>query len=596
MDNVSVVSLGGDFSATVTEEGSLYTWGSNGWGRLGYKTNGSQYTPGLVTIPITESTSENISVTLEEIVPITTPTAPQNTEAEYTTATEEVVPTIRQDTNNASYLVAEATGLLPNECYNFYILKSQTAENLLSSNNLLYIGQTRTDASGNLSITYQQKAAYENPVYLLRGMTRTDIAGAQATVSDLAYTGEEQYPQVTVTYQGTTLTEGEDYELTGSYSATDIGEYTVNVRGIKNYTGVLPVTYQVICHHKESGDWITEKEATCSEAGSRTKKCKLCNEVTATEAIAKTEHSYTTTINQATTKKNGSQVQVCSGCGDTITTTIYYPKTIELSKTGYTYNGKEQKPSVTVKDSKGNALKENTDYTISYPKDCKSVGKYTVTIQFKGNYSGTVKKTVTIQPKGTSLSKLAVKGSGIQVKWKKQNTQTSGYQLQYATNSSFKKGKAVLVKNAKTTKQTITKLKKGQIYYVRIRTYKTVKVDGTSTRLYSTWSKAEKITLKPEGTSITKVTAKSKAIQVSWKKQSSQTSGYQIQYATKKNFKGGKAKLVKSNKTTKQTISGLKGKKTYYVRVRTYKTIKVNGKSTRLYSAWSKAKKVKTKE
>ena len=50
---------------------------------------------------------------------------------------------------------------------------------------------------------------------------------------------------------------------------------------------------------------------------------------------------------------------------------------MKLSATTYTYNGKVQKPSVTVKDSKGKALKNGTDYTVSYPKGMKNVGKYT---------------------------------------------------------------------------------------------------------------------------------------------------------------------------------------------------------------------------
>lgn len=51
---------------------------------------------------------------------------------------------------------------------------------------------------------------------------------------------------------------------------------------------------------------------------------------------------------------------------------------IKLSKTAYTYNGKVQRPGVTVKNSKGKALKNGTDYKISYPKGMKNVGKYTV--------------------------------------------------------------------------------------------------------------------------------------------------------------------------------------------------------------------------
>ena len=80
---------------------------------------------------------------------------------------------------------------------------------------------------------------------------------------------------------------------------------------------------------------------------------------------------------------------------------------------------------------------------------------------------------------------------------------------------------------------------------------------------------------------------------VKWKKKTTQVTGYQIQYSTDKNFKkGNKTVTVSKNKTTSKTISKLKAKKKYYVRVRTYKT--VNGK--KYYSGWTKAKTVTTKK
>lgn len=98
-------------------------------------------------------------------------------------------------------------------------------------------------------------------------------------------------------------------------------------------------------------------------------------------------------------------------------------------------------------------------------------------------------------------------------------------------------------------------------------------------------------TIKPKGTSINKLTAGKKRLTVKWKKVSSQISGYEIQYAKKKNFQGKKSITV-STKKTSVTISKLAGKKKYYVRIRTFKT--VNGK--KYYSSWSKVKYVTTKK
>lgn len=169
-----------------------------------------------------------------------------------------------------------------------------------------------------------------------------------------------------------------------------------------------------------------------------------------------------------------------------------------LSRVSYTYNGKVQQPNVTVKDSRGKILKIKTDYTISFPKGMKNVGRYTVTITLKGNYKGTIKKTFDIIPKGTAISKVTAKKNGFTVKWKKQTLQTNGYEIAYSTSSKFSKKntKTLVVKKRKTTSKTIFNLKAKKKYYVRIRTYKTAKVNGKSTKIYSAWSKAKTVKTK----------------------------------------------------------------------------------------------------
>ncbi|MBR7073154.1 MAG: fibronectin type III domain-containing protein [Eubacterium sp.] len=96
----------------------------------------------------------------------------------------------------------------------------------------------------------------------------------------------------------------------------------------------------------------------------------------------------------------------------------------------------------------------------------------------------------------------------------------------------------------------------------------------------------------PSSTVIKKVSAKKKALKISWKKNTKNVSGYQIQLSTVKNFKKNvKTVTVTSNKTVTKTVKKLKGKKEYYVRIRTYR----NFNGTVLYSKWSKAKSKLTK-
>ena len=116
----------------------------------------------------------------------------------------------------------------------------------------------------------------------------------------------------------------------------------------------------------------------------------------------------------------------------------------------------------------------------------------------------------------------------------------------------------------------------------------TVKITGINNY---TGSRTGTFKIVPKGTSISKVKAAKKGFTVKWKKQAVQTTGYQIQYSLKSKFKGAQTVTIGKTKTVSKKIKKLKAKKTYYVRIRTYK--KVGGKT--YYSDWSTVKKVKTK-
>lgn len=223
------------------------------------------------------------------------------------------------------------------------------------------------------------------------------------------------------------------------------------------------------------------------------------------EAKLNHKHEYTSKrkTKKATATKNGKVYDhyTCKHCAKSYDKTIKtIPKAskVKLSKTSYTYDGKTHKPSVTVKDSKGNTLKKGKDYTVKYSKGCKEVGKYKVTITFKGkNYTGTKTLTYTVAPKKTNLTSVSRKSKAFLVKWAKQTSKTTGYQIQYSTDKNFKKNnKTVDVSKNTTTSKTISGLKAKTKYYVRIRTYKTVKYNGKSVKVYSSWSSSKSVTTK----------------------------------------------------------------------------------------------------
>ena len=166
---------------------------------------------------------------------------------------------------------------------------------------------------------------------------------------------------------------------------------------------------------------------------------------------------------------------------------------VTLSKTVYVYNGKKKKPDVTVKEGSKN-LRKNVDYTVSYKNNTK-VGTASVVISGTRKYTGKLTTTFTIVPKGTSISgKVTAKKQGFTVKWKKQSKATTGYQIQYSTSRKFteKKTMTKTVKNSAITKLNVKNLKEFQKYYVKIRSYKTVK----QKKYYSNWSMMKSVTTK----------------------------------------------------------------------------------------------------
>ena len=248
--------------------------------------------------------------------------------------------------------------------------------------------------------------------------------------------------------------------------------------------------------------------ATCTKTGlTEGSHCKYCKKVLKEQKVVPaTGHHYIPSQEpfpspKATMSKDGRLVlpQVCEDCDDEYEKTSVIPKigTVKLIKTSGTYNGKVQNPDEVIKDRTGKALKGGEDYNVFYPKGMKNVGKYTIKVVFKEYYGGSKYITYNINPKGTSVSKVTSTKKGFKVKWKKQATQTTGYQVQYSTSSKFKKGnKTVNITKNKTTSKSIKKLAAKKKYYVRVRTYKTVKVNGKNVKLYSGWSKAKKVTTK----------------------------------------------------------------------------------------------------
>lgn len=173
--------------------------------------------------------------------------------------------------------------------------------------------------------------------------------------------------------------------------------------------------------------------------------------------------------------------------------------------------------------------------------------------------------------------------TSLKLTWNKQGD-AAGYQIQQYKNNKWS---TVSTLTSNTNTYTVSSLKAGTTYQLRVRSYR--KISGTT--YYGAWSGTLTTPTKPSTPTLSSLSSGSKKLTAKWKKVNNCT-GYQIQYSTSSKFSNAKSVTVSKNSTTSKTISKLTGKKKYFVRVRTYKT--VNG--TKYYSAWSKSKSVTTKK
>lgn len=256
--------------------------------------------------------------------------------------------------------------------------------------------------------------------------------------------------------------------------------------------------------------------------------------------IAKNEDSIENLV-KATNKADGSYevVSYCRSCGKEMKRNkkfIPMIKQVSLNATSFVFTGKEIRPSVTVKDSKGKALILNKDYSITYANN-KAVGTATVKVDFKGDYAATVTNTFKINPTPTKINSLVVANDGITLNWTK-NTSGSGYLVYRSDNGGAYKLISTINSNATVSfKDTSAKVNgcKYQYKLVVTKSLNKVSYNSQASNIGTTYYLlAANVWLTNEAN----------AVKVSWSRNNGAT-GYQIYRSSN----GGAFKLIK-------TISG----------------------------------------
>ena len=412
--------------------------------------------------------------------------------------------------------------------------------------------------------------------------TTIDISGAAVSLEyeSTEYTGAAVEPAVTVKYGETSLTEGEDYTV--SYTDNvNAGTATVTITGIGDYTGTAEKTFMInALSIKDASISLSATSYTYDGDDKKPSPTVALNNV---ELIKGTDY----TVSYADNTNAGTATVTIAGAGNYTGTaeTEFEIKAQELSSsnvslsyTSKTYTGSAFSPTVTVKNSAGTTLEEETDYVVTTPSGRKNAGTYTYTITGTKNYTGAVKKTLTIKPvsiktycASCTLSTTSYTYSGsakkpsvtLKVKVngktktlsKVSSSSSSGYTVSYKNNTKI--GKATV---------TIT----GTGNYT-----------GTITKYFKIYPK--------KGTISSLKSSAKKKMTVKWKTISGSVTKYQVRYRVKGTSKW--TTKTYSSSTKSKTITGLKSGKTYQVQVRAYKT--VNGE--KYCGSWSSTKTVKVK-
>ena len=341
-------------------------------------------------------------------------------------------------------------------------------------------------------------------------LARIDISEADATLSTSIYEYDGGYmkPGVVVKLNDTLLVAGKDYTV--SYiNNKKVGTATVIVNGIVQYTGSVSKTFTINpasqniqkLETRYGGffvDWAQKGSATGYEiqyatnydfTNAETKRLTANKPDTVTISGLYRGHNYFVRVRSYTIVKGSTYYGEWSPIKNVVTASKNMSSVSISNISTKSFTGKAIAQSAKLKHS-GSTLKNGRDYTVSYSSN-KNVGTATIKFTGKGSYGGVVTKTFKINPAKQNIQKLKSKSRSFFIDWAQKGSAT-GYEIQYATNSKFSGAKKVTVTNNKTDKKTISKLSGKKKYYVRVRSYTTVK----GKKYYGAWSSTKSVTTK----------------------------------------------------------------------------------------------------
>lgn len=347
---------------------------------------------------------------------------------------------------------------------------------------------------GTATVTITGMDAYTGIVTSSFSISCADLKNASiAAIPDQVYTGLPLEPEISVTYNSKTLMKGMDYTVS-FVNNTNAGKATVNITGMGNFTGSVTGSFKILGVDISTCTVTAIPDQTYTGVPIEPKIEVICGST----ILAKgTDYSvdFENNINAGRAKVTVTGTGNYRGDKQVFFNIVMIPDPIDVSGAEISsicdqvYSGKPIRPKLTVKIN-GKTLNADIDYTVVFVNN-KNIGKATVKITGKGDYTGTKNTTFNIIPKSVALTSLKAGKQSLTVKWKN-GSGIDGYEIEYGLKKDFKGAKKITVWKAKSTEYEIKKLKAKKTYYVRIRAFKKVK----GKKYYSEWSNVLKKKIK----------------------------------------------------------------------------------------------------
>ncbi|MBD5134753.1 MAG: fibronectin type III domain-containing protein [Lachnospiraceae bacterium] len=281
------------------------------------------------------------------------------------------------------------------------------------------------------------------------------------------------------TYAGTVCSDG----TVSVIEKPSTEEPTTEEPSTEEQTTEKPSTEEQTTEQSSTEEVTTEQPSTEEQI---TKEEMTTKEEPTTEEEQVTEQS---TPEKSTTEEPTTEKTTVKKKSQTIKVTKSYTKTYGAK--AFKLNAKLTKGNGKLKYTTSNKTIAVADKNGKVTIKGTGICTITVTASATDTYKAALAKiTITVKPKKNKVTKLKAAGSRtLNVTWKK-DTKCTGYELQCSASKKFTK-KDTIIKNIsknKTTSYKIRKLAKGKKYYIRIRAYRNVKVNGKTNKLYGDWS------------------------------------------------------------------------------------------------------------